>query len=248
MNRYASLSDDFYLNANLNTEMELSRSRETILHFSEQMQKRYPEMRNFYARDKNDFVLEGDKDKGTYRWCSIEPRRVASGYVNPESIDSAMEQHRAALDLAPYELSVSPLDCEALDLLMGFDFSCRANHNEVVAGALGVAPAFEKFAGTPGAAFINNEPNLTISVDEDCRMQLRLAIETRTSPYHIRTGEYQEEQLSVYVTARRYGSLDAGVTYVDALNDLSQLCFDALDNYVVETVLEPLARAISLNG
>ncbi|TWT48721.1 hypothetical protein [Botrimarina hoheduenensis] len=248
MNRYASLSDDFYLNMNLNTEMELSRSRETILHFAEQMQKRYPEMKNFYARDKNDFVLEEDKDRGAYRWCSIEPRRVASGFVNPDSIESALEQHRRALELAPYELSVSPLDCEALDLLVGFDFSCRANHNEVVAGALGVPPAFEKFASMPGATFINNEPTLTISLDEDCRTQVRLAIETRTSPYHIRTGEYQEEQLSAYVTARRYGSLEAGMTYVEAIDELAKLCFEALDNYVIEAVLEPLARTIALDG
>ncbi|MEN0110529.1 MAG: hypothetical protein AAF805_07370, partial [Planctomycetota bacterium] len=84
MNRYASLSDDFYINANLSTEMDLSCSRETVLHFAEQMQKRYPEMRNFYARDRNDFVLEEDKDRGAYRWCSIESRRVCSGQVNPD--------------------------------------------------------------------------------------------------------------------------------------------------------------------
>ena len=32
MGLYASLSDDFYVNLNLNTEMELPGSRETILH------------------------------------------------------------------------------------------------------------------------------------------------------------------------------------------------------------------------
>jgi hypothetical protein len=247
MNRYASLSDDFYLNMNLNTEMELSSSRETILHFVEQMQKRYPEMRNFYARDKGEFVLEGDKDQGTYRWCSVDPRRVASGQVNPADIQSALDQHRKALELAPYELSVSPLDCEALDLLMGFDFSCRGNHNLVVAEALGVCPAFDKLAGMPGAAFMTNEPNLTLSLDDDCRTQVRVGVETRTTPYHIRTGEYQDEQLSVYVTARRYGSLEHGTTFVSALDDLAKVLWDTLDNYVVKSVLEPLARTIAMD-
>lgn len=247
MNRYASLSDDHYLNVNVNTEMELSSSRESVLHFAEQMQKRYPEMRNFYARDKNDFILEGDKDSGSYRWCSIEPRRVSSGHVNPENIADALEQHRKALELAPYELSVSPLDCEALDLLVGFDFSCRANHNQVVAEALGVPPAMEKLGSMPGTACISYEPTLTVALDEECRMQCRLSIETRTTPYHIRTGEFQEDQLSVYLTARRYGSLDPGVTFVDALDDLSRVCFDVLDTYVVESVLEPLARTIALD-
>ncbi|MEN1678543.1 MAG: hypothetical protein AAGJ46_03050 [Planctomycetota bacterium] len=247
MNPYAQLSDDFYVNVNLNTEMELSSGRETVLHFAEQMQKKYPEMRNFYAREKGDFVLEEDKDRGSYRWCTLEPRRVASGCVNPESIETAAAQHAHALDLAPFVLSVSPLDCEALDFLMGFDFSYRGNHNQLVTEALGVCPALERLANIPGASFMNNEPNLTIAVDDDCRLQCRVHLETRTQPYHIRTGEYQEEQLSVYVTARRYGSLDPGMTYVSAMQELRQLCEETVDNCVVEPLLQPLARAIALD-
>ncbi len=140
MNPYASLADDYYVNMNLNTEMELSNSRETLLHFAEQMQKKYPQMRNFYGRDKGDFILEEDKDGGVYRWCSLEPRRVASGYVNPDTVQAAVDQHLHALELAPYVLSINRLDCEALDLLMGFDFNYRGNHNELVAEALGVLP------------------------------------------------------------------------------------------------------------
>lgn len=246
MNPYASLSDDYYVNMNLNTEMELSSGRETVLHFAEQMQKKYPVMRNFYSREKGDFVLEEDKDSGAYRWCSIEPRRIASGCVNPESIEYAAEQHRLALDLAPFVLSISPLDCEALDFLMGFDFNYRGNHNELVAEALGVNPAFEALAGMPGGIYINQEPGLTMATDEDCRTQIRVHIETRTTPYHIRTGEYQEDQLSVYVTARRYGSLDADGTFVEMLERLQNLCTEVVDNYVVDSVLQPLARTISM--
>jgi len=66
MNRYSSLCDDFYINMNLGTEMELSCTRETVLHFFEQMQKHYPQMRNFYSREKGDFVLEEDKDHGRH--------------------------------------------------------------------------------------------------------------------------------------------------------------------------------------
>ena len=110
MNRFSSLCDDFYINMNLGTEMELPANRETVLHFFDRVQKTYPSMRNFYCRERGDFVLEEDKDRGNYRWCTIEPRRVCSGQVNPESIEGAMEQHRLVLELAPYMLSVSPLD------------------------------------------------------------------------------------------------------------------------------------------
>ena len=83
MNRYSSLCDDFYVNMNLSTEMELPANRETVLHFFERVQKTYPTMRNFYCRDRGDFVLEEDKDQGDYRWVTIENRRVCSGQVNP---------------------------------------------------------------------------------------------------------------------------------------------------------------------
>ena len=246
MNPYSSLSDDYYVNMNLSTEMQLPSNRETVLHYFEQMQKKFPELRNFYSRDKNDFILEEDKDQGNYRWCTVEPRRVCSGQVNPASMDDALEQHRYALEVAPYALSISPLDCESLDLLIGFDFSYRGNHNQLVSEALGICPAFERLSVMPGATTINYEPNLTFAMDEDCRLQCRINIESRTNAYQIRTGEYQEEQISVYVTARQYGSLSADGTYVDALDRLCQVCREIIDEYVVDSVLQPLARTIAL--
>ena len=246
MNRYSSLADDFYVNMNLATEMDLSMNRESVLHYFEQIQKKYPEMRNFYCRDKGDFVLEEDKDQGQYRWCSVEPRRICSGQVNPHSVDNILEQHKLVLDLAPYSLSVSTLDCEALDLLFGFDFTFRGNHNQLIAEALGISPAMEQLVEMPGAVPINFEPSITLSLDPECRTQCRLSVETRTTAYQVRTGEFSEDQLSVYVTARQYGSLDPKTTYVETLDRLTKVCFDVLDDYVIESVLQPLARTIAL--
>ncbi len=246
MNPYDSLCDDFYINMNLGTEMELPTNRETVLHFFERVRKTYPTMRNFYCRDRGDFVLEEDKDNGNYRWCTIDPRRVCSGQVNPASIEGVLQQHALVLELAPYMLSVSPLDCEALDLLYGFDFTYRGNQNQLVAEALGVSPAMERVVEIPGATVINSEPSLTVALDEECRIQFRLSIETRTSAYHVSTGDYPEEQLSVYVTARQYGSLGPDATFVDTLQRLNQVCQEMLDRQVIENVLKPLARSIAL--
>lgn len=246
MNRYSDLCDDFYVNMNLGTEMELPANRETVLHFFERVQKTYPTMRNFCCRERGDFVLEEDKDKGNYRWCTIESRRVCSGQVNPETIEGAMEQHRLVLDLAPYMLSVSPLDCEALDLLYGFDFTYRGNHNQLVTEALGVSPAMERMADIPGSTVINHEPSLTIALDEECRTQFRLSVETRTNAYQVRTGDFPEEQLSVYVTARQYGSLGPEKTFVETLGRLGEVCREMIENHVIENILSPLARTISL--
>ncbi len=247
MSRYSSLSDDFYVNMNLSTEMDLPTTRDSVLHFFERLQKQYPSMRHFYGREKGDFILEEDKEQGHYRWSTIEARRLCSGYVNPQSVEDAMDQHRLVLELAPYMLSLSPIDCEAIDLLFGFDFTFRGNHNQLVAEALGVSPALEKMLEVPNATIVSCEPNITLALDEDCRMQCRLSIENRTNAYQIRTGEFPEEQLSVYVTARRYGGLNPDTTYVQLVESLKNVCCEMVDNYVAEHILQPLARAIAAN-
>ena len=246
MDAFGSLCDDFYVNMNLSTEMDLPHHREGVLHYFERIQKKYPTMRNFYSREKGDFVLEEDKDRGQYRWCTIETRRLCSGHVNPPAIEDALDQHRLVLDVAPFMLSVSPLDCEALDLLYGFDFTYRGNHNQLVAEALGVNPSLEKLAEYPGATIISHEPSLTLSLDEECRLQCRLSIETRTNAYQVRMREYPEEQLSVYLTARQYGSLGPDATYVSALDALHKVCEEMVEEYVIEQVLRPLARTIAM--
>ena len=246
MNPFGSFGDDFYVNMTLNTEMPLPSNRESILDFFGRIQKQYPSMRNFYCRDKGDFVLEEDKGQGHYRWATVDQRRICSGFVNPPSLDEALAQHRLILDLAPYMLSVSTLDCEALDLLFGFDFTYRGNHNGLVADALGISAPLENMAEQMGGQVINYEPSLTLALDEDCRMQCRMNIETRTNAFQVRTGEFPEEQLSVYVTARQYGSLDPESTYVESLLRLNRTCEEMIENHVMDNVLRPLAREIAM--
>jgi hypothetical protein len=245
--RYHAYCDDYYLNMNLNTEMELPQTRDTVLHFFEQVKKSFPGMKNFYSRERGEFVLEEDKDKGDYRWTSIETRRVSSGFVNPPSVDDAMKQHALILDLVPYALSLSPLDCESLNVMYGFDYTYRGNHNQLLVDALGIVPAFEKLTEIAGATILAHEPSIQFALDEDCRTQCRLSIEPRTSAYHLRTKEFPEEQLSVYFTARRYGSLEGDETYVSAMRKLADICHDVVDNYVVENVLRPLQQAIAIS-
>ena len=206
---YASLADDYYVNMTLNTEMALPAGRETILGFFERVQKKYPTLRNFYTRENGDFVLEEDKDQIQQRWVSLEPRRICSGHINPDQPEQSVEQHALLLQLVPYMLSVSPLDCEALDYMMGFDFSYRGNHDALVAEALGFSPALDGLLNVSGAQLLNYEPSITISLDETCRRQARLMIETRTNAYQVRRGEFPEEQISVYFTVRQYGSLES---------------------------------------
>ena len=245
MNDYESLADDFYINMNLNTEMPLPQGRETILGFFERVQKSYPAMRNFYTRDNGDFVLEEDKDQGHQRWLSLEPRCIVSGFVNPAHADVAFEQHALVLQLVPYMLSVSPLDCEALDYMVGFDFTYRGNHDQLVAEALGAGTAIDSLLEVPGAQVLNFKPSMTIALDESCRTQARIMVETRTNPYQVRRGDFPEDQISVYFTVRQYGSLEPSTTYEDKFLSLRHTSERLMDEYVVDQILKPLAQAIA---
>ncbi|MEQ9408414.1 MAG: hypothetical protein RIK87_11835 [Fuerstiella sp.] len=245
MNRFSHLATDFYSNMHLNTEMPLPNSREAVLEFFGRIQKSYPSMRNFYTRENGDFVMEEDKDQPFHRWVSLEPRRICSGFVNPPEPDAAEEQHRLILDLVPYMLTVSPLDCEALDFMMGFDFSYRGNHDLLVANALGCSPAFERLTNLPEATVLSFEPSITISLEESCRLQARLLVETRTNAYHVKRDEFPEDHISVYFTVRQYGSMDHDASFSERLHQLRQKCEELLDSFVVEEVLVPLSQAIA---
>ena len=89
-------------------------------------------------------------------------------------------------------------------------------------------------------------PSLTLALDEECRTQVRIGTESRTNAFQVRTGEFGEDQLSVYVTARQYGSLDPDTTYVEALERLTLIARDVVEHCVIDQILRPLARTISL--
>ena len=64
----------------------------------------------------------------------------------------------------PYALTVTPLDCESLNVMFGFDFTYRGNHNQLLADALGVVPAFERLTEIPGASIVGHEPSLQLAL------------------------------------------------------------------------------------
>ncbi|OJW19228.1 MAG: hypothetical protein BGO49_12085 [Planctomycetales bacterium 71-10] len=246
MNRYNSDADDYYVNVNLNTEMELPNSRDTVLHFFEQMRKGFPELRDFQAQENGDLVLESDKDQDAFRTVAIEARRLVSGCTNPESLAEAYRQHELVLDLAPHLLSISLLDCEALDVTFGFDFTYDGNHDEVVAEALGLGSAFEGLIEAPHAKkVVNFEPSLTIALDESCQLQARLSIETRTSAYQVRTGEFGDDQISLYLKVRQYWGNGPDLSFVESFRRQREIGEELLQRSVLPRVVRPLAQVIA---
>jgi hypothetical protein len=245
MNPYGNHADDFYLYCYLNTEMELPNNRDTVLHYFGQASKAFPNMTHFHAREDDEFMLEEDKEGGSYRWMGLEGKRLASGYFNPPELDDCHPQHELMLEMCGPILSVSHLDTESLDLTFGFDFAYKGNHDEVVAQAFGMDTRFESFLRMPNAKFVNYEPNITMALDENCRLQARLGIVTRTSSYQIRTNQFGEESISVYFTIRQYWGTGAKTSLVESYRRQFDLGVELLDAHIVPNVVVPLAETIA---
>jgi hypothetical protein len=245
MNPYSSLCDDFGVYVYVNTKMELPARRETVLHFFDSLQKSFPQMTDFDCRDSGDYVLEEDREQGSYRWVSLETRRFCSGYVNPPTVEGADAHHERVLEIAPYHLDFSPLDCEALDVLFAFDFLYQGNHDEVVAEALGLTAPLENLVQIPGTKIINYEPTLMLAIDESCRLQCRLNIETRTNAYQIRTGQFPEAPISVYFTVRQYWGRQGNKTFGESYQHQRKVLQELVDQHIIPSVVQPLNRTIS---
>ncbi|MGH9677861.1 MAG: hypothetical protein ACRD36_12225, partial [Candidatus Acidiferrum sp.] len=233
MNPYNSLCDDFGVYVYLNTKMDLPSGRETVLHFFDGLRKTFPTMADFDTRETGEYVLEEDREQGSYRWVTLETRRLCSGYVNPPDLEAADALHEHVLEVAPYHLDFSALDCEALDALFAFDFTYNGNHDEVVAEALGLNTTLESFLQIPGTRVINFEPSLMLALDEACRLQCRLSIETRTNAYQIRTGQFPEAPISVYFTVRQYWGRSPYKEFRESYRNQRRQVQELVDSHVI---------------
>ena len=245
MNPYSSLCDDFGLYTYLNSRMELPNRRETVLHFFDSLQKTIPTMTDFECRENGEYALEENREQGSYRWVTLESKRVCSGFVNPPELELADAQHQRVLDIVPYHLDFSNIDCEALDVLFAFDFMFQGNHDEVVAEALGFNGAMDRLLQMPGSRVINFEPSLMLSLDEDCRLQCRLSIETRTNAYQIRTGQFPEAPISVYFTVRQYWGRQSFKSFGESYTNQRKILQELVDSHIVPGVVRPLQQAIA---
>jgi hypothetical protein len=86
---------------------------------------------------------------------------------------------------------------------------------------------------------------VTLALDDACRLQCRLSIETRTNAYQIRTGEFPDEQISVYFTVRQYWGTGPERSFLDSFRRQRDVGEEIVRTRVVPRVVRPLAQAIA---
>ena len=242
---FSSIADDFFVNVNLQTALPLSNNRETILHFSEAVQKEFQNMTMFYERESGEYVLEGDRESGSYQWMELHPKRLAAGAFNPPDLASAYRLHQWLLDRSVYHLGISGLDVECLDIMFGFNLEYVGNRDEIVAQALLVGSPLAALIADVGVGCIECEPNLVVSLEENGYRQLRLSLETRGSSYQFRTRQFDHEPISAYLTVRQYPQPGEIFDTKKCFTELCGIVEDLTCRLMIPQVIRPVSDAIA---
>ncbi len=242
---FLNAADDFFINLNLQTVLNLPDSRETILHFCEAVQKEFRSMNSFHQRDTGEYVLEGDRESGSYRWMELQSHSISAGFFNPPSVDDVYRMHDWLLERSLYYLGVNGLDVECMDVLFGFNFEYKGNRDAIVAQALLDESPLANLAGDQEFKPLEFEPNMVFSLDEECYLQARLSLETRTNSFQARSGRYDEEPISVYFTVRQYSQPNRVIDIRKSFGNQAGICEDYCRRLVIPNVVRPIATEIT---
>ncbi|MFH1613631.1 MAG: hypothetical protein ABIG61_00905 [Planctomycetota bacterium] len=245
-NAFGSLCDDFSVEMYINTELDLPTDRDMVLSFFERIQKQFPPMGNFFRRDNGELCLEEDRDSGKYRWVSLEIDRLGSGCADPENLADAYELDRLVIELMPYMLGVSHLDVDSLDVGFVLDFDYRGNHDEVIADALFAGSAFVALLDLPNSKAVGYSPTVLVSLSDDCRLQARISVESKTSAYEIRREDYKaEDAITLYFTIRQYPAPGQKFDVLASFQNQCRIAEELMAEKIFPAFVKPLASAIA---
>jgi len=242
---YAAFCEDFYVNMRLGSQLNLPHNRETLLHLFERVQKSFPGMTRFRKTDGGEYNLEEDRGSQSYRWMSLETKRLSSGHVNPISIEDSLAIHQLLLEMAPHHLGLSAIEVDYLDVLFGFDLGFGGNHDEVIAESLFPESPLACLTDVPGSRAVDFQPTVTVALSEDCRLQARIDIVTRTNSYQVRTGDYSDDAISVYLIVRRYWGDRPREPMEKLFKEMSTKAEELCESYIIPRVLRPISSAIA---
>ncbi|MCS7034780.1 MAG: hypothetical protein NZ561_12425, partial [Phycisphaerae bacterium] len=88
-------------------------------------------------------------------------------------------------------------------------------------------------------------PTVTVALSDDCRLQSRIEIVTRTNSYQIRTGEFGDEVISLYLILRRYWGDRPRQSFEQVLAELAGRAEHLAVQHVMPRLLRPIHAAIA---
>ncbi len=245
-NSFGSFCDGLFVDMCVSTQLELPSSRETVLAFFERLQKQNPEMNNFARRESGEYVLEQEDEGQRSRWVSLESDRIVVGCADPDTMEQAYSLHNQVLELIPYMLGVSALDIDAMDVTFTMDFDYRGNHDEVIAEALLNASSFGALFEASETRTVSCCPSMVIALSEDCRLQARIATESRSTAFDLRSDKYKsDDPISLYFAVRRYPKPKPGFDMLAAYQEQCRIAENMMFDKIIPHFVQPLSSAIA---
>jgi hypothetical protein len=242
---FGALCTDFYVNQKLALKMDLPGDRETVLHMYDQVRKAVPSMDRF-KRYESELALESSRRDAEYRWLAIRRTSIRTGHVNPQSMAEAYQLHRLILDVAPYHLTISPLDVDFVELLFGFDLECKANHDAIVFEALYGQSPISDLLRAPDAHILDVQPLFGLSLSDKGDTQAYFEVKTRTKSRRGGSGgRFRNEPISLFLTVRKYGPIHLVEDMQDVFEQLAHHAESLATDRLVPNLLTPISRQIT---
>jgi len=245
--KFGSMADEFFCSTRLFLKLDMSQNRDTLLHFFEQVRKAFPSMKRFRRREDGCLILEEiAEERASRRWVRLDLASLRFGHYAPQDEHDFRKLAAVVLEQAPYHLSLSELDYDHLEVVYCFDLEYRGNHDELVAETLWADHPIAGLLNHDGAIhIIDAQPYFGIALSANCEVQAYAEIKSRTHTYEVRTGEYEAQPLSVFLTIRRYWGLGDSPPLVEAHRELLDVADDLAADRIVPILVNPLAQAIA---
>ena len=245
INSFASLCTDFYINQKIMLSMDLPKMKELSSELFDRIRREVPEFERIRPFEE-ELALETSEVERQYQWVGLRPRSISSGYVNPNHAEKAYSLHRLVLELAPYYLSLTPLQIECVELVFGFDLNARENRNAVVMRSL--------LSGSPLSSLVNDDieqlidvqPRIGFALNEACDLQAFVEIKTRTTAAETSTQMYRDDPISVFLTVRKNGPIQDLDDLDATFSRLSGHIEHIAENRVIPDVVVPLHQSIGI--
>ena len=240
---FGALCSDFYINQKVSLKLDLPTGRETVLDMFDRVRREVPAMDHF-RRFEGEISLESPEREAQYSWFALTGTAVRSGWVNPLSLEEAYRLHQLILDIAPFFLSISPIDVEYIELVYGFDLDAETNRNEIVFDALLGNSALAGLVDHDSESILDAQPFLGMCLNDSCDLQAFVEVKTRTRSAEIATGHFDDQPISVYLTVRRYGPLRAIEEFKTTFGTLAGHIERLAEERVLPNIVVPIREAI----
>ncbi len=99
--------------------------------------------------------------------------------------------------------------------------------------------------GDEASHAIDCQPYFGIALTENCDLQAYVELKSRTTTYEVRTGDFETQPLSIFLTVRKYWGFSGPNDLVEAYHLMGEKANELAAQKVVPALINPLAQAIA---